>query len=504
VLKEQMTLPRGFTIRDPTGTRYVIEGILGKGGSSAVYRVRERSSSEQVFALKEVIDPDRRQREHFIFEWEVLKRLDHPALPKVYAVFEHQKLRRVYILMSYIKGFDLERLRTWQPEKRFSVPLALALMSPVVGAVSYLHHQEPPVVHRDIKPSNILVPPGGDESVLVDFSIAKEYVPNGTTTAVRHGSPGYAAPEQYGTGTTPLTDIYGLGATLYTLLTGAIPTDALTRLTEGKTDPLRSVKEFLPTISAEVSAVIARAMSLNREERFADIEQFWQAFCDAANEKQASSAEVTQLSTGELPDIQVRPIEDITTIFTRKENDIPIVRRSNAPRILLALFLLLAIIASSIFYFFVYPRLTAFHPVGTPTTVARATHAARLATVPPFSLYPTLASAYTGQTSEPATATPGTTVSSPTQILRFFIIQQGGGKISGNFDGLAQAGSFSGTVTTKSHVVFTAPIYGNGSTVVFDGDIHTDGSIGGYYGVYSPNGQKIGDQGIWTVNPPNQ
>ena len=73
--------------------------------------------------------------------------------------------------------------------------------------------------------------------------LLKEYVPNSTTTAVRHGSPGYAAPEQYGTGTTPLTDVYGLGATLYTLLTGAIATDALTRLTEGKTDPLRSVKK---------------------------------------------------------------------------------------------------------------------------------------------------------------------------------------------------------------------------------------------------------------------
>ncbi len=133
MLKEQMTLPRGFMIRDPAGNRYVIEGILGTGGSSAVYRVRERSDKKQTFALKELIDPDRRQREHFIFEWETLKRLDHPALPRVYYVFEHQKLRRVYILMSYIKGFDLERLRTWQPDKRFSLSMVLALMSPVVA-----------------------------------------------------------------------------------------------------------------------------------------------------------------------------------------------------------------------------------------------------------------------------------------------------------------------------------------------------------------------------------
>ena len=75
--------------------------------------------------------------------------------------------------MSYINGFDLERLRAWQPDKRFSLPLALGLMSPVVAAVSYLHDQDPPVVHRDIKPSNIIVPAGGDEAVLVDFSIAE-------------------------------------------------------------------------------------------------------------------------------------------------------------------------------------------------------------------------------------------------------------------------------------------------------------------------------------------
>lgn len=489
MLKEQMTLPRGFTIRDPAGTRYVIEGILGKGGSSAVYRAKERSGSEQVFALKEVIDPDRRQREHFIFEWEVLKRLDHPALPKVFAVFEHQKLRRVYILMSYVKGFDLERLRTWQPNKRFSLSMALALMSPVVAAVSYLHRQDPPVVHRDIKPSNIIVPSGGNEAVLVDFSIAKEYVPNGTTTAVRHGSPGYAAPEQYGTGTTPLTDMYGLGATLYTLLTGAIPTDALTRLTEGKTDPLRSVKEFLPTISAEVSAVIARAMSLHREERFADVEEFWQAFCDAANEKQASSAEVTQLSTGELPDIQVRPIEDITTIFTRKENDIPIVRRSNAPRILLALFLLLAIIASSILYFFVYPRLTTPHPASTLITVARPTHAATPKVYPTVSLYPTLATDYSGTIFD--------LTAHQNDPLQLNSIIERGNIVTGSFHGLGLSGAFKGTIDMSANVYFTVPLKAQNLTLVLTGATQTGGLLRGNFYIVNLNGQKTGEYGTW-------
>ncbi len=499
MLKEQMTLPRGFVIRDPTGTRYVIEGILGKGGSSAVYRVRERGGSGQVFALKEVIDPDRRQREHFIFEWEVLKRLDHPALPKVYAVFEHQKLRRVYILMSYIKGFDLERLRQWQSEKRFSVSLVLALMSPVVGAVSYLHHQDPPVVHRDVKPSNILVPPDGEEAVLVDFSIAKEYVPNGTTTAVRHGSPGYAAPEQYGTGTTPLTDIYGLGATLYTLLTGAIPTDALTRLTEGKTDPLRSVKELLPTIPTEVSDVIARAMSLNREERFADIEQFWQAFQDAAKEKRASPAEVTQLSTGELPNIQVHPVNDITTIFKHTEDDIPVVKGSKVPRVLLAAFIL-AVIASGIVYFWVYPRLTPSHPAAISTATAKPTHPA----TPAISLYPTLAQEYSGTTSVPVKAPPGTTVSDPTQNLYLLNIHTNNNIITGDVKALAQAAShFTGTFNKDGSITLTTFLYNGLSKVIFTGHIQINGSIGGNYSTYNLNGQQIGDRGSWSVMPIN-
>jgi serine/threonine protein kinase len=86
-------------------------------------------------------------------------------------------------------------------------------------------------VHRDIKPSNIIVPARGGEAVLVDFGLAKEYVIDNTTTLIRHGSPGYAAPEQYGSGTSPQTDIYGLAATLYTLLTGTVPIDAITRVT---------------------------------------------------------------------------------------------------------------------------------------------------------------------------------------------------------------------------------------------------------------------------------
>jgi serine/threonine protein kinase len=149
----------------------------------------------------------------------------------VYRVFEHDKLRRIYLLMDYVKGRNLETLRKEQPEQRFALPLVLALLATIVDALIYLHCQDPPIVHRDIKPANIIVPVGADEAVLVDFGSAKEYVADSTTTAIRLGSPGYAALEQYGSGTTSRTVIYCLGSTLYTLLTCIFSLDAITRAT---------------------------------------------------------------------------------------------------------------------------------------------------------------------------------------------------------------------------------------------------------------------------------
>jgi eukaryotic-like serine/threonine-protein kinase len=139
---------------------------------------------------------------------------------------------RAYILMDYVEGSNLEVLRQQQPENRFSLSQVLFLMAPIIDAVSYLHHQVPPILHRDIKPANIIVPHAGDGTVLVDFGIAKEYDPDATTTAIRRCSPGYGAPEQYSRGTSTHTDVYGLGATIYALLTGVVPADAFYRMTQ--------------------------------------------------------------------------------------------------------------------------------------------------------------------------------------------------------------------------------------------------------------------------------
>src|SRR5690348_494210 len=163
MLQEQRTLPMGATVQDMNGERYRVEKLLGKGGFGAVYLVRDRLTQEHLFALKELIEPSEYDYERLLFECETLQRLDHPSLPRVYHVFEYTRLKRVYLLMEYVRGKNLEDLREGQPNFRFPLKVALAIMTPIVDALSYLHSQNPPIVHRDIKPDNIIVPMDGGE-----------------------------------------------------------------------------------------------------------------------------------------------------------------------------------------------------------------------------------------------------------------------------------------------------------------------------------------------------
>ena len=257
---------------------FVVEQLLGKGGFSAVYLVRDKQDGDKQYALKELTDTDRQEKNKFAFECKVLKRLDHPALPHVHQVTENDA--RTYMLMDYIEGPNLEVLRRQQPNKRFPLTQVLTLLAPIVNALSYLHSQEPPIIHRDIKPANIIVPTVSEQSMLVDFGIAKEYTSDSTTTAVRHCSPGYGAPEQYTVGTDLRTDVYGLAATIYTLLTGVTPVDSLQRATKiaGKSgDPLVPIQDYVPSLPNYVADAIHRAMSINGNARFATVKAFWQA-----------------------------------------------------------------------------------------------------------------------------------------------------------------------------------------------------------------------------------
>ncbi len=270
------TLPNGAVLRD----RYIIVDLLGKGGFGSVYLVKDQRVKGNLFALKEVIDPSKQERDRFTFECAILRRLDHPALPRVYHAFSDDTMSRAYMLMDYIEGPNLEILRQKQPQRRLPLMQVMSIMASIIDAIAFLHGQQPPIIHRDIKPSNIIVPSTGDQAVLVDFGIAKEYEPDSTTTTVRRCSPGYGAPEQYGGGTDIRTDIYGLAATLYALLTGRIPADAFQRMMQLGSkgiDPLVPVIQIMPDIPFSASEAIQKAMCISGNDRFATVAEFWQA-----------------------------------------------------------------------------------------------------------------------------------------------------------------------------------------------------------------------------------
>ena len=267
-------------------SRYVVESLLGKGGFGAVYRVRDLRVEQNLFALKEIIDSSKEELDRFTYEGELLRRLDHPSLPRVYRVFTDSINGRAYMLMDYIAGTELKILQQQQVEGRLPLPQALSIMAPIIDAVSYLHNQHPPIVHRDIKPANIIVPSNGSEAVLVDFGIAKEYKPDAATTSVPRLTPGYAAPEQYTGGTSTRTDIYALGVIFFTLLTGVLPANAWSRITQlGSvgTDPLEPINRLIPSLPMPVAQAIQRAMSIRSDDRFPTVVQFWQALNANAN-----------------------------------------------------------------------------------------------------------------------------------------------------------------------------------------------------------------------------
>ncbi len=317
--QEKDILPIGAVVQD----HYLVVKLLGRGGFGTVYQVRDQHSTGGLFALKEVIDPRKQGRDRLHHECQLLMPLHHHALPRVYQVFDDDKLKRTYMLMEYIEGPDLEILRLQQPEKRFSLPQVMTMLAPIIEAVDYLHGQHPPIVHRDIKPTNIIMPEPRDKAVLVDFGLAKEHDPEATTAALRHCSQGYAAPEQYLTGTDTHTDIYGLGATMYTLLTGVVPADALHRMMQlgsQGTDSLELVNQLVPDIPAPIASVIHRALCIRSEDRFERVDEFWKELNDSLGLQRSSARNTLPFPLSHrIRATATRATENIASVFSQTQ-----------------------------------------------------------------------------------------------------------------------------------------------------------------------------------------
>jgi Tol biopolymer transport system component/predicted Ser/Thr protein kinase len=259
-------LPAGSTLSQ----RYRIIRLLGQGGMSRVYLAEDIRLGVQV-AVKENLQAGPEARQQFEREAQILARLSHPNLPRVIDHFTDRQSGRQYLVMDYIEGEDLQAIM----KRSGPVPeqTALAWVGQVLDALEYLHRQRPPVIHRDVKPGNIKITPQG-RAVLVDFGIAKMGGPAGSTlTGARAVTPGYAPPEQYGMRTTERSDVYSVGATLYTLLTGRVPAEAPLRMAGERLVPPRQV---VPSVSHHTQTAVLQAMEMDTSKRLGTMSELRQ------------------------------------------------------------------------------------------------------------------------------------------------------------------------------------------------------------------------------------
>jgi serine/threonine protein kinase len=250
--------------------RYLVLNQIGQGGMGAVYVATDQRFGSTV-ALKETFFTDAGLRKAFEREARLLNHLRHPALPRVSDHFVEDEGQ--FLVMEYIAGDDLaEKLK--ERGGAFTSSEVLNWADQLLDALDYLHTQEPSIIHRDIKPQNLKLTPR-NAIVLLDFGLAKGSSAVQTkvtaTGSVFGYSRNYAPLEQIqGAGTDPRSDLYSLGATLYHLITGVTPPDALTRATavlNGHPDPLLPADKVHAQVTPAVAEVLSKAMAQNASQR---------------------------------------------------------------------------------------------------------------------------------------------------------------------------------------------------------------------------------------------
>lgn len=265
--------------------RYVIESMLGQGGMGAVYKAIDQRFGN-VVALKQTLVDGEQLRKAFQREAVLLNGLRHAALPVVMDYFTEGN--GVFLIMQYIPGKDLAEMIE-QKGGPFPAEQVLWWADQLLDALDYLHNHQPPVIHRDIKPHNLKLAER-DQIILLDFGLAKESAEvsseKSQSTSVLGYTPSYAPFEQIqGTGTDARTDIYSLSATLYHLITGVTPADALARtgaVVNSQPDPLVPVNELNPEVAPAIAAILTQAMSLSRDHRPSTAQEMRNALREAS------------------------------------------------------------------------------------------------------------------------------------------------------------------------------------------------------------------------------
>lgn len=240
--------------------KYEILKLIGTGGMSYVYLAMDQRLNKQ-WAVKEIKKTANGKNDEIIensllAEANLMKKLDHPALPRIVDIIDNGKT--IYVIMDYIEGESLDKILNEygaQPQE-----LVIDWAKQICDALQYLHSQKPPIIYRDMKPANIMLKPEGNIKI-IDFGIAREYKEQSLADTKVLGTKGYASPEHYGNRQTDArSDIYTLGMTMHHLLTGVDPRPA-----DYMYAPIR---QWNPELSGGLERIIDKCTALDPDDRY--------------------------------------------------------------------------------------------------------------------------------------------------------------------------------------------------------------------------------------------
>lgn len=240
--------------------KYEILKQIGKGGMSVVYLAMDKRLNKQ-WAVKEIKKTASGKNDEIIInsllaEANLMKRLDHPALPRIVDIIDNNQT--IYVVMDYIEGESLDKILLEYGAQ--SQDIVIDWGKQLCDALAYLHSQRPPIIYRDMKPANIMLKPEGNIKV-IDFGIAREYKEQNLADTTVLGTKGYAPPEQSGSRQTDArSDIYAFGMTMHHLLTGVDPRPA---------DYLYApIRQWNPELDEGLETLIDKCTSLDPDDRY--------------------------------------------------------------------------------------------------------------------------------------------------------------------------------------------------------------------------------------------
>jgi tetratricopeptide (TPR) repeat protein/tRNA A-37 threonylcarbamoyl transferase component Bud32 len=245
--------------------RYEILKEIGRGGMSVVYLAMDNRLNKSL-VVKDIRKRSNSNNEllinSLVVEANMLKKLDHGSLPKIYDIIESEG--DIYVVMDYIEGESLkERLKR---DGKIPAKEVIEWAKQLSNVLGYLHSRKPyPIIYRDMKPDNIMLTPEG-KIKLIDFGIAREFKTENLSDTTNLGTKGYAAPEQIsGRQTDAKTDIYSLGITLYHLVTGK-------SLSEPPFE-IRPIREWDPSLPEGLEHIIKKCTQAEPANRYQNCEE---------------------------------------------------------------------------------------------------------------------------------------------------------------------------------------------------------------------------------------